>query len=349
MTIRLRTIFFATLVILFIWFLFLERAILTPFILSAIFAYIFNPVVNFFYHKIKIPRIFSVIIIYFILVASIIVFGFLLTKRVISESSEFKDYINHLSDITKEQINTLPDWLRPAVNEVVSSLNRSKLFSPDALFTLFPQAISRIVSFFIFLFSGFYFLKEGREMTDKLLNFVPNAHRIDVEILLRKINAVFAGYLRGQIFLILIVSGMLFIALSILGLKFALIIAVFSGFAEIIPYIGPITAGTIAALVAILTGGVSNFSINPIESAIVIGIIYFVTRQFQDYFITPHIMGRITKIHPLLILFAVLAGGHLFGILGFILAVPVAATIKILLEFFLDKINEENISTSLRK
>lgn len=339
MVINLRTVFFVALGIVFIWFLYIERAILTPFILAAIFAYIFNPVVDFFSEKIKFPRTISILLIYALIIAAIAFLSILLTKRIINESSELGNYVDNLIDTTKKEVNNLPDFIRPVVDETLISLKKSKIFSGEFLFVLFPKAISRIVSFLIFLFSAFYFLKEGRVMIDKLLNLVPDKDRIDVEILARKINSVFKGYLRGQIFLVFLVSLILFVALSVIGVRFALILAIFSGFAEIVPIIGPITAGAVAVLVVLITGQ-SNFSLNPFQAAIIVAAVYFFVRQFQDYFITPYVMGKIVQLHPLLILFAVLAGGHLAGVLGFILAVPIAASIKIILQFFLDRINE---------
>ncbi len=340
MTIRLRTAFFILLGVLFLLFFYIERAIFTPFILAGIFAYVFNPVINFLSFKIKLPRTLSVIIIYILIIAIMIALGVMLSSRILHESSDFSSYARNLSKTAKQQIATLPLWIRPAVDETILSLERSKLFSPQYLFYFFPQAISRIVSFTIFLFAGFYFLKEGRSMFDKILNFIPTDYKIEVEILFRKINAVLNGYLRGQLFMVFFVSLVLFIALSILGVRFALILGVFSGFAEIVPFIGPIIATTVAAIV-VFTTGTTNFNLAPTQAVIAVIIIYFVVRQFQDYFITPHVMGRITQLHPLIILLAVLSGEHMGGILGVILAVPVAATIRILLEYCLDKVNEQ--------
>ena len=82
--------------------------------------------------------------------------------------------------------------------------------------------------------------------------------------------------------------------------------------------------------------------------AAVVAITYFLVRQFQDYFINPFVMGKITNLHPLVVLFAVLAGGHIWGTLGLILAVPIAATIRIFLEFSLDKINERKTDKPLK-
>ncbi len=142
--------------------------------------------------------------------------------------------------------------------------------------------------------------------------------------------------------MIALVSLVLFVALSLLGIKFSLIISVFSGVAEIVPIIGLIIAASVAALISVLSWGSQNFAISPIEPGIAVIIIYFIVRQIQDYFVSPIIMARITKLHPLIILFAVLAGQHSFGILGLILAVPIAAIIKLIIDFSFDKVNETN-------
>ncbi|HZJ18271.1 MAG TPA: AI-2E family transporter [Patescibacteria group bacterium] len=343
MTLRLRMTFFVVLAGLFIWFLYIDRAILTPFVLAAIFAYVFNPIVNFLYLKVKLPRTFSILIIYLLIMSLVVTLSIFSTRRILSESLEFNQFISKTVNITKTQINSLPDYIKPTAKEALISLEQSKIFSSQSLFSLFPQAISKIVSFFIFLFAAFYFLKDGNFMLNKFLNLIPIKHKIEVEITLRRINKIFGAYLRGQIFLVFIVSLILFIALSILGVKFALIISIFSGFAEIVPIIGPIVAGTVATLV-VLISGVSNFNLTPIHASIIVIIIYFVTRQLEDYSIIPYVMGKITELHPLIILFAVISGGHLFGILGFILAVPIAGVIKIILGFTLDKINSSSRS-----
>jgi len=343
MTIRLRTLFFIALAAVAIWFLYLERTILTPFVLAAIFAYIFNPVVNFFTHKVKLPRTISILIIYLVLVGVVVFLGVLFTGRIIEESSELRIYIEGVIRGTRSQINTLPDFIRPIASDSLVSLEKSRIFTPSYWVTLFPQAISRIIGFFIFLVAGFYFLKEGNVVFDKILNFIPKDLRIDMEIMLRRMNKVFGNYLRGQVFLIVLVSVVLFVALSILGIRFALVLAVVSGFAEIIPIVGPIFAGAIAVLVVLVTG-ISNFQIPAIQGAIVVALIYFVVRELEDYFVIPHVMGKVADLHPLIILFAVLAGGHLFGVLGLILAVPIAGVIKILLTFSFDKINDNHLA-----
>lgn len=176
-------------------------------------------------------------------------------------------------------------------------------------------------------------------MFDKLLSLAPANYKNDLQSLSLRINSTLRGYLRGQVFMVFLVSLTLYIALSIVGVKFALILAIFSGFTEIIPIIGPIFAGAVGGITALTSNNLS-FGLNNLQGAIVVILIYFIIRQIQDYFIAPGIMGRIVKLHPLIILFSVLAGQHIWGVLGVILAVPIAGVIKILLEFFLERINQ---------
>ena len=251
MTIRLRTAFFTIIGILVLWFLYIERAILTPFILAAIFAYIFNPLVNFFTHRIKLPRTISVIIIYLIIISVVVAIWAAFSGRIVDESLELRQQANIISNTAKSQISNLPDFVRPTVTDVISTIESPQNFSFASMAGFLPQAFSRIISFIIFLFAAFYFLKEGRSMFDKALNFIPGDYRVETDILIRRINAVLGSYLRGQIFIVLFVSSILFLALSILGIHFALILAIFSGIAEIVPIIGPIVATTITVIVAI--------------------------------------------------------------------------------------------------
>lgn len=339
MTLRLRSSFFILVGIIVLWFFYIERAILTPFILAAIFAYIFNPVVNFFYHKLKLPRTLSVIFIYLVIILGIVCIGMFFSGRIVNESLELRDQAYSITKTAKNQINNLPDWAKPTVKDTLSSFEKTSLVSYPSILSFFPKAFSRILGIIIFLFAAFYFLKEGRNMLDRFLNFIPNDYKVEVDILIRRINSILGGYLRGQIFLVFFVSLVLFICLTILGVKYALILAVFSGFAEIIPIIGPIVAAAVAALIAFL-GGTSNFGLEPFQISITVIIIYTVVRQIQDYFINPYVMGKITKLHPLIILFAALAGEHTAGILGLILAVPVAGILRIVFEYSLSKITD---------
>jgi len=324
----------------------MEREVLTPFILAAVFAYILNPVVSFFSSKAKLPRTLIILSIYILIISGIVTLGTIITGQIIHEFKEFGQFTANITEATKEQIGLLPSWLKPEVEAMLSSLNlrKSEFLPPLSIIGIFPRALSGIVSLIIFLFSAFYFLKEGRKISDRFLYYVPKEYKIEVEIIMRKINNVFGNYLRGILILMFVVFILTYIALTILGVRFALILAIFSGFAEIVPFIGPITAGALASFTVFLNG-TSNFYLTPIQGALLTALIYFLIQQFQNYLVSPYVMGKMVGLHPVIILFSVIAGQHLWGPIGFILAVPTAATIKILLEFYLDKINSKDYSS----
>src|SRR3989344_2414802 len=343
MTIRLRTAFFIFIGFITLSFLYIERSILIPFIPAAIFAYILNPIVNFASDRIKLPRTLTIFIIYIVIITGIAILGNAITRQVLRESKELTHFTANITEVAREQIDLLPPWVKPEVKDMIASLDlgKSKFLSPSSIINIFPRALSGMVNVLIFLFSAFYFLKEGRKIFDRFLHYVPSEYRIEVEILMKKINNVFGGYLRGILFLMFVVFILTYISLTILGVRFALIMAIFSGFAEIVPFIGPITAGAVASFIVFLNG-TSNFVLTPIQGAVVTAVVYFLIQQFQNYFVSPYVMGKMVGLHPVVILFSVIAGEHLWGPMGFVLAVPIAASIKILLEFYLDRINERS-------
>lgn len=333
--------FFLGIGVLAIWFFYIERAILSPFILGGIFAYIFNPLVRKVSEKTNLSKEVAATLTYLLLMTVVVVLGVVATRRVIVEFSEIQNFVNHLLLTARAQLNTLPDWIKPTIYDFLFSIEKSKLVGSASLLPFFPQALSRIVSLIIFLVSGYYFLKEGSTFFQKIVASTPKAYQHDVQKLLEDINTLLAGYLRGQIFLIFLMSLTTFIALSILGVRFALFLGVFSGLAEIIPYIGPIIAATIAVTVVLVTGSV-HFGMNALNGALFVVLLYTALRQIEDYLVVPHVMGRITKLPPFVIFFAVVAGGHIAGILGLILAVPVTAMIKVLFEFSLEQITNKS-------
>jgi predicted PurR-regulated permease PerM len=127
-----------------------------------------------------------------------------------------------------------------------------------------------------------------------------------------------------------------FVVLETLGIKYALTLAILTGFLEIIPYVGPVVAGSLAAGVAFVNGQ-NRFGLDPTTAALIVIGAYVILRHLEDYFVIPALYNRLTKVHPLVVIFSVLAGGHLFGVLGLILAVPVAATVKVIFEYFLGR------------
>lgn len=346
MTLRLRTIFFIVTGLLVLWFLYIERAILTPFILAAIFAYIFNPLINLFSKILKFPRTLSIILVYVILIFTVINIGNILTKELIRESENIRGIIANYISYLRENINTLPNVIQP----YVSSFTEFPKLRVETLgltaFPVFSLAFSGILNFFVFIFATFFFLKDNSRLTERILLLLPQNERIEVSALIKKINNVLSKYLRGQIILIICLALILFVSFSLLGIKNALTISILSALAGIVPMIGTITAIIIGTFVIVLSGGIQAFQLGILETILLVVGVYYAAQLIQDYILSPFILGKAVKLHPLVILFAALAGGNLGGILGLILAVPAAATLKIIFEFILDKINNRDYLTS---
>lgn len=337
MRISQKSIIISILVIITLWFMYMVRSVLTPFILAAVFAYILSPLVSFFQNKLRFHKMVAVIFVYS---GVVLVLGFISTElgiRLAMESREFSHEYKGVESILFYNLGTLPYWLRNWIMEVVRTVNTNGFFSPQKIWPYFSGALTGIGSIFVFLISGFYFLKEGDEISKKFTSLLPSINKVEVAILIKKMSMTLNNYLRGQIFLIVLMSAVSYLGLSYMGVRYALILGIFTGFAEVIPFIGPFIAGTAACLVALLDG-YSSFGMSPLFEIAIIASMYFLFRQIEDIFVIPYVMGHATKLHPLIVLFAVLAGGHLWGVMGMILAVPTAAIVRLVLEYYYTKI-----------
>jgi predicted PurR-regulated permease PerM len=141
-------------------------------------------------------------------------------------------------------------------------------------------------------------------------------------------------------FLIGVMSTATFIGLSILQVPFVLLLAIMTGVLEVIPIVGPITAGAIACLVAL--GHPAPWGLSQIAYVVVVAVMYTVLRHAEDYFVIPLVIGRIVRLHPAVVIFSLLTGGALYGLLGVLVAVPVAATLRLVLIYVGAKLRDED-------
>lgn len=318
---------------LFLVFVYLERRILSPFLLAVVIAYILNPLVNFFHRKLKAPRLLSVTLVYFIFLSFVIVALGILTSRVVDEVKDFRYESVSLIDGAKTQLATYPDWAQNLVYESIRSLENATLILPSRILPIFSGAVSQLIQLVLFLATTFYLLKDAGKIAHGAKKFILELTAADMEPVLEKIAQGFALFLRGELLLVALMSSVSFLALSFLGVKYALILGIFTGFAEIIPIIGPIVATVVATAVAVVDGN-GMFNLTPLGQGSVVVIIYFILRQLEDVAVIPQVMGKITKVHPLLVMFAVVAGGHLAGFWGLLLAVPILSAVKIIIEYY---------------
>jgi predicted PurR-regulated permease PerM len=171
---------------------------------------------------------------------------------------------------------------------------------------------------------AYYFIMDWEKIRDGFLSFLPPDYRRKTAALGREIDRVLSGFVQGHLTVCLLVGGMTGLAAALLGIEYAIIIGFIAGLAELFPYVGPFL-GAVPALG--LAAG------NSLYKALYLGAAILVIQQVESNVISPRIVGKKVGLHPLAVIFALLAGGELFGLWGIIIAVPAAAVLKILVRF----------------
>ncbi len=173
----------------------------------------------------------------------------------------------------------------------------------------------------------FYFLRDWDLLVERIAALVPRDHVATVGRLTRESNDVLGAFLRGQILVMLALGAIYAIGLSLVGLKIGLLIGVIAGLISFVPYLGT-ASGIVLGVIAALVQG--NGDLNLVF--LVLGV-FIVGQMLEGYVLTPRIVGDRIGLHPVAVIFAIMAGGQLFGFLGMLLALPVAAVTNVLLRF----------------
>jgi len=309
--------------------LWLARDVLGPFVAAAVVAYAFSPLVVAGQRRTGWSRVAVVGVGYAVAVAIIAVLVYLLAGRVAHEISMLAasgpDSLTTLlrSFVGGDAIDIGGQHIAVAdiAHEVQARIS-GLISSPGDAAHLASQAGQIGLEAILALIVTFYFLVDGPMLRDRAIQLLPAEHASRTTVLMDRIHDVLGKWLRGQAFLIFLVSAVVYVALGpILHLPYALGIAILTGILEIIPLIGPLIATAIAATDAFARGGG--------QVAAIVVVIYFVLRQVEDQIVMPVVIGRAVHLHPVVTIFAVLVGLSVYGVLGGLLGVPVAAAINV--------------------
>jgi predicted PurR-regulated permease PerM len=172
-----------------------------------------------------------------------------------------------------------------------------------------------------------YLIYDWRKMLAVVDNWIPPARRATVRSLAREIDDTIGGFVRGQSAICLILSLFYVATLSLIGLNHALLIGLAAGLISFVPYLGSLTALVISTCV-----GIAQFWPNGVLISI-IPAIFFVGQSLADYALSPYLVGRRVNLSPVWVMFALFAFGYLFGFVGLLIAVPLAAAIGVLARF----------------
>lgn len=167
----------------------------------------------------------------------------------------------------------------------------------------------------------FYLLKDGHKLPQFILKMLPPMFRKETDRIMTEMNHQVSSYIRGQIIVSFCIGALLYIGYLIIGLDYSLTLAVIASFTSVVPYLGPVIAITPALIVALVT--------SPIMLLKMV-IVWTVVQLIEGKFISPQIMGKSLRVHPITIIFVILTAGNLFGVVGIVLAVPGYAVLKVI-------------------
>ena len=187
----------------------------------------------------------------------------------------------------------------------------------------------------------FYMLLDGPRLVREARGFLPPARQGEAQELMKRWHRILLEYVRGQLMTSLFIGVVAVVGLWLLGLRMALLVGVIAFFLEAVPFFGPLIWGTLAVVLALAQAGPGN----PLP--IFVGIFALVAQQVDSHVFAPLILGRFTRVHPLLLIFSTLLGASLFGLLGMFLAAPLTALAKETFLFTMERVKARRGTATL--
>jgi len=322
---------------------YLLKNVLIPFALGGIIAYALTPAARYlnrwgFSWKVSVLIIFIALLLFFILLFFLIIPESVSQFRTLT--SNLPQYTSKIIDIAKAIDERYPSLnVSEAIEEFMLNLSSnlqsylSRLLSNVVnLFSLIMSII--FMGFVLTPFILYYFMVDAIKIRRTLIRMFPDQKRKEYIYLIRLTDQIVGGFIRGRLLVSLFVGIGVTVGLFIMKIEFPLVIGVFSGIIDIIPYLGPFI-GAIPALIFAAT--------KSIWLVLGVSLLFSGINLIEGIYISPKFMGREIGLHPVTVLFALMVGGQLFGALGIIVAIPVAGIVKAFYLHYRKQIHSEII------
>lgn len=300
------------------------------FSIALMLAYFFDPLYRYLINK-KVPKVLTVIVIIGIIITLLVLTIFFLIPSVINQLNilykEIPNFIDKYQTLILSLEPQLSKFIDPAHVETLLKENLSELqkdilnFSRTIIIYLSNIISSITFGIVIVPLILFYMLRDMNIFKENLYIFVSKDKKKEFKEILEEMDRIVSGFIRGRIIVCFIVGTLIGTGLYLLNLKFALIIGIASGIFNFIPYLGPIV-GVVLALIFAL--GSSWWVL------LMIVILFVIVNQIEAILLNPNILGRELGLHPLTVILFILICGQLLGVLGILVAVPLAAILKVL-------------------
>lgn len=315
--------------------------ILTPFLAGAILAYLANPLVSKL-TKWRVPRILSVVIVFFLIFLVIVLLTILLVPLV---GDQLALLVNDIPNTVDWMQNTILPWVNAhlgtqdviSTDTIKSTIAENWMKAGDVAGWFFKTALHSgfaVVQFGAIIVLTpvvtFYLLRDWDKVIAGIRKLLPRRVEPTAVKLGNSCNDVLSAFFRGQLLVMLSLGIIYSLGLTILGLKVGIVIGLIAGLLSIVPYLGFII-GIISASIA------AYIQFGTLTHVVLVWLVFLIGQSIEGSLLTPNLVGNRIGLHPVAVIFAVLTGGTLFGFFGVLLALPVASVIMVLLRYLFQR------------
>jgi predicted PurR-regulated permease PerM len=334
---------FAALVLAII-FLYLLRDFIGAFVLGGAIAFMIQPAVTRLV-ALGIPRVLAIVVTFVVIIAVIAGLVLLIVPLVVNEVGQLQRQAPTLAAAAQDRINSLQGSpiqilgisidIKTATETISSHLKDYLLGQFGNAVTIGLSALTTLLQVVLMFIVAFLLALDAAAFRRLLRRLVPNDYRTDFDQIWRKVRKMLYAYVRGQLVIAALIGVLSGIACFVLGLPDAVALGMIAGVTALIPYLGPF----IGAVPAVLVG----LAASPLK-ALLIAVVYFLISNVILNFVYPKVMGDAVRLSPILVIAAFIAGYSWAGILGMFVAVPIAATLRILFDHIYPRLYEKPAS-----
>ena len=332
-----------------LWVIWLLAPILSPFVFAALLGWLGDPMVDRLERK-GFKRNNAVILVFsamtLVLVIALIVLVPMLEQQIVYLVESLPNYRDWM-------VGTALPWVEQRTGlQILSWLDPGRLFqlirehweSAGGVAATVLGYVSRsgfallgwIANIVLLPVLTFFFLRDWDLLVERVGSLVPRDHYDTVARLTRESDAVLGGFLRGQLLVMLILGVLYAVGLSLVGLNLGILIGVIAGLLTFVPYLGP-------AAIVVFGGTAALVQFGDWQHLAGVAVVFTVGLIIESYWLTPKLVGDRIGLHPMAVIFAVMAGGSLFGFLGMLLALPVAAVVNVLLRYAQERYRQSRL------
>lgn len=319
--------------------LYLSKSILVPLTIAALLAYAFDPAVGFLERR-RVPRQIGIWFIFLIIVTLIFLFLFfvipVIQAQIIQAAERFPAYLEYIRQTMipyieerfglefPKTLKEISDRILPRLQEQVPTVFQPVTAFIVAFFSNTARFLVGVINLIIIPFAFYYLLKDFNQIKAGIAEYIPPRYRPEVYRRLHEIDHSLGGFLRGQFLVIVFLAVFYGVGLTFIGVDLAFILGIIAAIGEIVPYIGFIVGLSLSLLIAFL-------QFQDFWHPLYVILLFAAIQSIQGLVVAPLVMGRQVGLHPLLVIVAIYVGGDLFGFIGVLLAVPMAAVLVVLI------------------